>query len=254
MTSKSIAAFVGVFLVTFGAHAETPLPAGMTFVDIPEGSFQMGCVEYTNECGGAELPIHTVTLSSYQIMTTEVTQAMWKELMTGDNPSRFSDCDLCPVENMSWGDAQLFVEQLNLRFDGWFYQLPTEAQWEYAARAGTTTEYFAGNGEEVLNEIAWYPANAEKKTHAVATKAPNAFGLYDMHGNVWEWVLDWFGDYTEEPQTDPYGPEDGTYRIIRGGGWLNDYLTLRSATRWNYGPDEGDRYSDVGFRLVRSKP
>ena len=176
----------------------------------------------------------------------EVTQAQWQQVM-GDNPSEFKNCDQCPVENMSWDDAQEFIKRLNARNDGYKYRLPTESEWEYACRAGTTGDY-AGD----LDEMAWWGGNADSKTHPVGQKQPNAFGLYDMHGNVLEWVEDWFHDNYNRAPTDGSAWLSGgeqKFRVLRGGSSLyNIALGLRSANRDGYTPDHRDK--DIGFRVV----
>ena len=173
----------------------------------------------------------------------EVTQLQWFTEM-GVNPSDFEKCGgACPVENVSWEDAQRFVAKLNARNDGFVYSLPTEAQWEYAARAGTSDKW-AGD----VKEMAWYSDNSGGRTQAVGTKRANAFGLYDMHGNVWEWCEDWYGDYPKTPETDPTGAAKGKYRILRGGSWKDGPSDARSAYRGGLSPDT--KYKDIGFRVV----
>jgi formylglycine-generating enzyme required for sulfatase activity len=190
----------------------------------------------------------------------EVTQGQWKAVM-GDNPSFFKDCgDDCPVENVSWDEVQEFIRRLKAKGEG-TYRLPTEAEWEYACRAGTTGEH-AGK----LDEMAWYYNNAgdqtlsgewtaeklktnNNRTHQVGTKKPNAWGLYDMHGNVWEWVQDWFGKYPEGAVTDPTGGISGSHRIFRGGSLGFPAGDIRSAKRGYLTPTE--RNANVGFRLVK---
>jgi formylglycine-generating enzyme required for sulfatase activity len=182
----------------------------MQFASIPPGQFVMGSNKNRDE-----KPAHTVKITKgFDIQKTEVTQGQWKAVM-GSNPSNFSSCgDNCPLENVSWEDVQTFIERLNDKKDGHTYSLPTEAEWEYAARAGTTGDY-AGD----LDEMAWYIKNSGSKTHPVATKKANAWGLYDMHGNVWEWVSDWYGSdyYQNSPNNDPKGPNSGSARVYRGG-------------------------------------
>jgi formylglycine-generating enzyme required for sulfatase activity len=164
----------------------------------------------------------------------------------GSNPSYFKGPDL-PVETVSWDDARAFIAKLNAKNDGYRYRLPTEAEWEYAARAGTTGPY-AGN----LDAMAWYDKNSSNKTHLVATKAANAWGLYDMHGNVWEWVQDWYGDYSTSAVTDPVGPSSGSDRVLRGGSWYYKSRGCRSADRGTLSPDI--RYDILGLRLLRTSP
>ena len=222
---------------------------GMAFVRIPAGSFTMG----SNNGDSYEKPVHRVTISrSFYMQTTEVTQAQWKSVM-GNNPSRFKGDNL-PVERVSWNDAQEFIKRLNRKEGASKYRLPTEAEWEYAARAGGTGAYCFGNDRGRLGEYAWYSSNSGNETHHVGTKKPNGWGLYDMHGNVWEWVQDWFGKgyYSSSPNTDPRGPSSGTTRVNRGGSWDLGARCCRSAFRNGYGP--GLTNDDLGFRVARVAP
>lgn len=209
---------------------------------IPAGTFQMG----STTGGSDERPVHSVTISrSFYMQKTEVTQGQWRAVM-GNNPSYFSTCgDTCPVETVSWNDIQTFLTTLNSQTPGVTYRLPTEAEWEYAARAGTTGETYG-----TLDAIAWHSGNSLSKTHAAAGKLANAWGLYDMIGNVWEWVNDWYGSYTSASVTDPIGPATGTYRVLRGGSWGGSSYGARAADRGNYTPSI--RNGNVGFRLVRT--
>jgi len=199
---------------------------------------------------------HRVSISnSFYMQTTEVTQGQWKAVM-GSNPSKFTDCgDDCPVEQVSWDDIQGFIKKLNQKGEG-TYRLPTEAEWEYAARAGSTTAFANGGISETgcgnepnLSKMGWYCGNAGSKTHEVGQKSPNAWGLYDMHGNVWEWCADWKGDYPTGAVTDPTGPSSGSFRVLRGGVWSNFARYCRTAYRGYDSP--GGRSSSYGFRLVR---
>lgn len=211
---------------------------------IPPGSFMMGSTNGENE-----KPVHEVTINySFYMGKYEVTQAQWQSVM-GNNPSHFKDCGgNCPVEQVSWDDAQNFINKLNESNDGFRYRLPAEAEWEYACRAGTTGDY-AGN----LNEMAWYSDNSGSKTHAVGGKQPNAWGLADMHGNVWEWCQDWYHETY-------YGaPSDGSawlsggeqkYRVLRGGSWYDLANNTRSALRLWLAPDYRNYYYGLGFRVV----
>ena len=213
---------------------------------IPAGTFQMG-----SENGRSnERPVHTVTLTrSFYMQRTPVTQGQWREIM-GENPSWFSDCgDTCPVEQVSWNDAQAFIQALNQRYPGRNYRLPTEAEWEYAARAGTTGDY---GGTGVLDDMGWYSGNSGGRTHPVALKQPNAFNLYDMHGNVWEWVQDWYSAtyYSISPGVDPTGPTTGSDRVLRGGSWFVSASLARSAFRVSRAPSV--RSNGGGFRLART--
>ena len=199
---------------------------GMKFVYIKPGSFMMGSPSDEPGRDNDETQ-HRVTLTQgFYMQTTEVTQGQWKAVM-GNNPSQFKNCgDDCPVETVSWNDCQKFIQKLNGMQNKHRYRLPTEAEWEYACRAGSTGPY-AGD----LNAMGWYRKNSEFRTHGVAKKRPNAWGLYDMHGNVWEWAQDWKGDYPSGPVTDPEGPSGGARRVGRGGGWSDNAGSCRSASR-----------------------
>ena len=231
---------------TAGAISKARLPNNveMSFAYIPAGEFQMG-----NTDNG---PIHTVRISQgFQMGTTEVTQGQWKAVM-GALPSKCDYGELTgeflgdnkPIICVNWDDAQEFVRQMNLKNDGYKYRLPSEAEWEYAARAGTTGEY-AG----YLDSMGWYDGNAGGHTHEVGTKSANGWGLYDMHGNVWEWCQDWYGNYPSGSVTDPTGAASGSYRVNRGGSWGDAAAHARSAVR--HGSTPSVRYGYVGFRVVR---
>jgi len=213
------------------------------FVLIPAGEFTMG------SDGGAsdEKPVHHVRLTeSYYLAKYEITQGQWESVM-GSNPSRFKGANN-PVEQVSWEDCQKFVNRLGSGF-----RLPTEAEWEYACRAGSTMAYCFGPGSSDVSEYAWYGHNSGGKTRPVGQKKPNAWGLYDLHGNVWEWCQDWYGEYSTGSVTDPTGPTGGSSRVFRGGGWGITAGRCRSAFRSYYSPDS--RYDDLGCRLVlRSSP
>jgi formylglycine-generating enzyme required for sulfatase activity len=216
------------------------------FAAIPSGSFDMGDAVQAGAGMAEELPVHTVNITAaFRMQKTEVTQAQWQEIM-GTSPS-FHPCgDVCPVEQVSWEDVQEFMVSLNARDPGKGYRLPTEAEWEYAARAGTTGD-FGGTG--VLDEMGWYNGNSDSTTHTVKGKEPNAWGLHDMHGNVWEWVQDWFGGYPVGPVDDPTGPATGSARVGRGGSYADDPPALRSSSRLDVFPTVRNRA--LGFRLVR---
>ena len=210
----------------------------------PPGTFMMGSPESEKERDDVETQ-HIVTLTKgFWMMETQVTQKQWEAVM-GDNPSYFKGDDL-PVEQVSWFDCQEFCKKCSEL--GLPVQLPTEAQWEYACRAGTTGAY-AGN----LDEMAWYWGNCYKTetTNPVGKKTPNAWGLYDMHGNVWEWCQDWYGPYPGGSVTDPTGPSIGSYRIYRGGSWEFNAGSCRSACRLFFFP--ADRRVHLGFRVVRGQ-
>ncbi|MBN2210933.1 MAG: formylglycine-generating enzyme family protein [Sedimentisphaerales bacterium] len=203
----------------------------LELVQIPAGSFMMG-----DEQGqGEEKPVHKVTLSRpFYLGRFEVTQQQWKTVM-GRLWSHFPG-EQNPVDRVSWQHCQEFIAKLNETFadEGVTFFLPTEAQWEYACRAGASGPYGFGNDPTKLSEYAWFEANAEGKTHPVGEKKPNAWGLYDMHGNVLEWCADWYGEdyYKQSPATDPAGPAEGSHRILRGGSWSDGAFYCRSTTRY----------------------
>ncbi len=260
-----------------------PAPAGMRH--IVAGTFHMGSTTGYDD----EQPVHTVTVSSFFIDTTDVTQADYLALM-GSNPSAFGACARCPVEEVTWLDAILYCNARSKR-DGLDtvysftsitkapetgcsaldslstdlyrsgYRLPTEAQWEYACRAGSTTPYFWGSdtSADTMGAYSWYFMNAADSTHPVATKKPNAWRLYDMSGNVWQWCNDWFGTYTDSAQVDPTGPQTGDYQVVRGGSWVlmfgSFYLAGLRHSASRYGMDPGNWYNTrswyTGFRCAR---
>jgi formylglycine-generating enzyme required for sulfatase activity len=221
----------------------------LEMINLPGGEFTMGS---NNSQWDDERPLHQVRLSPFAIGKTEVTQAQWKAVM-GNNPSRFKGDDL-PVESVSWEDVNEFIKRLTQK-TGLQFRLPTEAEWEYAARAGKNTEYSFGDDEKQLGDYAWFYENSGSETHPVGQKKPNDFGLFDMHGNVWEWCSDWYSNsYYEECKRqgtvdDPVGPSTGSNRVLRGGGWYGDAVSCRSAYRDGSAP--GFRYGHLGFRLVR---
>ena len=222
---------------------ETRVFDGMQFVWVPAGEFRMGST--SAEAFDNEQPVTQVRISrGFWLGQHEVTQAEWQGVM-GTNPSNFSGCGQCPVEEVSWNDAQEFIGRLNGRAGGNRYRLPTEAEWEYAARAGTTGDRY-GN----LDASAWYGGNSGKRTHPVGQKAPNAWGLHDMLGNVWEWAADWYDDYPGGSVTDPKGPGSGSERVARGGGW--SYLSIRERSSLRFRDRPGLRLYFLGFRLLRT--
>jgi sulfatase modifying factor 1 len=205
---------------------------------IPSGTFQMGSANGSDN----EKPVHQVTLSAFWLGDSEVTQGMWQAVM-GANPSNVTGDASRPVEMVSWDDCQGFFQRLNGQVRGLTAIFPSEAQWEYACRAGSGGDY-----AEDLGSMAWYEDNADGQTHPVKGKQANAFGLYDMHGNVWEWCADWRGTYPAGAATDPLGPSSGSYRVIRGGCWNGSAGDLRSAVR--AGPPPDLRYTFLGFRVA----
>jgi formylglycine-generating enzyme required for sulfatase activity len=224
---------------------------GMEFVLIPSGSFIMGADKNFEEAADDETPQHRVTISKpFYLGAHEVTQAQWTAVM-GNNPSKFKGRSN-PVEMVSWDDVQIFIRRLNQQEGHKRYRLPTEAEWEYAARAGTTGAYSFGDDADSLGRYAWYVGNSGDKTHPVGQKQSNPWGLYDMHGNVWEWVQDWYDSayYSRSPGTDPKGPSSGSYRVVRGGSWNHHAMHCRSANRYDLTPDIRNVY--FGFRLALS--
>ncbi|HUT32377.1 MAG TPA: SUMF1/EgtB/PvdO family nonheme iron enzyme [Planctomycetota bacterium] len=209
---------------------------------IPAGRFLMG----SNKGGNDEKPVHEVTIAKpFYIGVHPVTQAEYERVMKA-NPSHFKGPNR-PVETVSWNDAVEFCRALS-EIEHRAYRLPTEAEWEYACRAGSTAEYCFGDDEAMLGEYAWFDGNSGGQTHDVGQKKPNAWGLNDMHGNVWEWCSDWHHLYEATTQSDPVGPASGGYRVLRGGSWNDNPWFLRSAHRPRNTPDR--RYYSFGFRLL----
>ena len=223
----------------------------LEMVLIPAGEFLMGSPDSDKDAQRREKPQHRVRITKpFYLGKYLVTQEQWEAVM-GNNPSRFKG-PKNPVEHVSWDDCQQFLEKLNAKVGGGgSSQLPTEAQWEYACRAGSTTRYCFGDEESGLGEYAWYDANSGSKTHPVGEKKPNAWGLYDMHGNVWEWCQDWYdgGYYANSPTDDPTGPPGGSVRVLRGGSWHDAARCCRSACRGSLRPGYRDR--TLGFRVAR---
>ncbi|MDR3234509.1 MAG: formylglycine-generating enzyme family protein [Planctomycetaceae bacterium] len=237
----------------------------------PAGTFTMGSPVSERSRGNDE-QLHPVTLSQgFYLAETEVTQEQWGPIM-GNNPSRFRGAKL-PVEQVSWDVCREFVRKLNALDaapKGYKFALPTESQWEYACRAGSTTAYCFGDDSDRLGDYAWHPNNSSGRTHEVGTKKPNAWNLYDMHGNVWELCADWYGNYVSEdyvserasapaiapivtPVIDPKGASSGSIRVRRGGGWYDVSAHCRSALRDYYAPDCTNRSIGVRVALVRGE-
>ena len=257
---------------------ELPEKVNLTYIEmvsIPGGTFEMG--DTRNEGEADEMPVHTVTVSSFKMGKYEITQKQYQTVM-GTNPSSFTNCDACPVEQISWLDAVAFCNALsdregkqkvytingttvtaNLSANG--YRLPTEAEWEYAAGGGSSNRTRFGNGKDIANptEMNFYGLAAGQASYSIVGEyraktintgsfAPNALGLYDMSGNVWEWCSDWYGAYTSGAQTNPTGYATGSGRLVRGGGWGADPAYSRVEHRNNYLPSY--RPNDLGFRVV----
>jgi formylglycine-generating enzyme required for sulfatase activity len=232
------------------------LPNGqrLEFIWIPTpGEFMMGDAPQ----GGQDDHRPRVRLTkAFYISKTPVTQAEY-EGIAGSNPSQFKDSGPnAPVERVSWDEAMEFCRKTteSLRANGqnagWEITLPTEAQWEYACRAGTDTAYYTGDSESDLSRAGWYSGNSGQRTHPVGEKEANAWGLYDMHGNVWQWCFDWYGDLPSGSAVDPTGASSGPNRVYRGGSWRFDAVNCRSAHRTGFEP--GFRFNNVGFRLALS--
>ena len=233
---------------TYGVDKQTFTVNGVSFtmVGVEGGGFIMGATsEQGSDADSDEKPTYSVTLSNFSIGETEVTQELWQAVM-GSNPSHFKDKQN-PVEQVSWEDCQEFVKKLN-QLTGKQFRLPTEAEWEYAARGGNKSKGYKYAGGNTLRDVAWYIDNSSSKTHPVKTKQANELGLYDMSGNVWEWCQDWYSSYGSSHQTDPTGPASGSNRVDRGGGWRSNARGCRVSNRDD---DSPTLHNDLlGLRLV----
>ena len=237
-------------------HLNTSEPSEQTFmvkgvefkmIKVEGGTFSMGATsEQGSDAYDREKPVHSVTLSDYYIGETEVTQELWEAVM-GSNPSRFTGNNQRPVDNVSWNDCQEFIKELN-RLMGKKFRLPTEAEWEYAARGGKYSRGYRYSGSNNADEVAWYIYNSGDETHPVKTKKANELGLYDMSGNVYEWCNDWKGNYQSNSQTNPTGPSEGESRVLRGGGWCYFDMGVRVSRRDYLTP--GYRHIIIGLRLA----
>ena len=218
---------------------------GVSFkmIAVKGGTFQMG----SDDGYEWEKPVHRVTLSDYYIGETEVAQELWIAVM-GSNPSYCTGNKQCPVEMVSWNDCQTFISKLN-QLTGETFRLPTEAQWEYAARGGNKSKGYTYSGSNVIDDVAWYDDNSGEMTYPVKTKVPNELGIYDMSGNVWEWCSDWYGSYSSAAQTDPTGPATGSHRVMRGGSWGSYASSCRVASRNSFTPTGGNNFY-LGLRLA----
>jgi formylglycine-generating enzyme required for sulfatase activity len=230
--------------------------AGIELVHVRGGCFQMGDVFAEGE--PEEAPVHEVCVGDFEIGRYEVTQGEWKALM-GSNPSRDPAChdDRCPVESVSYDEVQEFIRRLNARTGGARWRLPTEAEWEYAARSGGQRERYSGG--DGVDRVAWYAENSGRRNHPVGGKAPNGLGLHDMSGNVWEWTGDWYADdyYSRSPRDNPTGPERPSRanvdRVIRGGCKTGEADNTRTSRRsYGYKRSSSDRSDKIGFRVVRT--
>jgi formylglycine-generating enzyme required for sulfatase activity len=215
---------------TGGTQTFTVNGVSFKMVGVEGGTFTMGATseQGTSDPYDDEYPTHSVTLSDFAIGETEVTQELWQAVM-GSNPSYFKGSNK-PVEYVSWNDCQTFISRLN-SLTGKNFRLPTEAEWEYAARGGQKSKGYKYAGSNTLSDVAWYSDNSSSTTHDVKGKQANELGLYDMSGNVYEWCQDWFGTYSSSAQTNPTGPASGSYRVRRGGGWSTDARFCRVSYR-----------------------
>jgi formylglycine-generating enzyme required for sulfatase activity len=264
-TSPKVQALEQKIRAALKAKEDKPTPTPVKPFAEPEmvyvegGTFQMGCTSEQQDCDDDEKPVHSVTVSSFQIGKYEVSQKEWVAVM-GSNPSYFKGDDL-PVEQVSWNDVQEYIKKLNAK-TGKTYRLPTEAEWEFAARDRGKQVLF-GNGSNTADptEMNFDASASYKKTYSVVgtyraktvpvnSFSPNSLGLYNMSGNVWEWCSDWYGAYSASSQTNPKGANSGSYRVIRGGGWNFNPLYCRVANRLNNTPTL--RFNFLGFRLVLS--
>ena len=237
-----------------GVGSEFDIFASLSYDDmvyVEGGTFLMGAqtsssssANYDCDAYSDESPVHSVTLSSYYIGKYEVTQGLWDAVM-GKNPSRIKGANL-PVENVSWKDCQKFIKKLNA-LTGITFRLPTEAEWEYAARGGNKSKGYKYSGSNTIDDVAWYCNNSSFATHQVGTKQANELCIYDMSGNVWEWCSDRYGSYSSTSQTDPIGPTSGSWRVVRGGSWYDSARECRVSERCFNAPSL--RSGDRGFRL-----
>ena len=237
--------------VTNVDNISIPVKDGISIdmVRVEAGTFTMGATAEMKNPDYNEKPIHRVTLTNdYYIGKYEVTQALWQTVM-GNNPSYFKGDNL-PVEQVSWNDCKKFLSKLN-RITGKMFRLPTEAEWEYAARGGNKSRGYQYSGSKKLSNVSWYKGNSGSKIHAVGTKQPNELGIYDMSGNISEWCQDWYAKYNSSSQVNPTGANSGSYRVVRGGSWGHDARYCRSSFRIYFTPDY--RYINLGLRLVLSE-
>ena len=266
ITPSIISKVVVLMLVVFAEHLQSQPPKeitnsiGMKLVLIPKGTFMMGSPESEQGHQINNETQHEVTISKdYYLGVYEVTQAQYEKVI-GKNPSHFQgavvgneNADL-PVDNVSWDDVVEFCKKLSdlpeEKKAGRMYRLPTEAEWEYACRAGSKTASSFDDEEGLLPEYGWFSRNSSRRTHTVGLLEPNAWGLHDMHGNVWEWCSDWYEEYPKGAVSDPTGPKEGSDRVIRGGSWDYEAAHCRSANR--NGRDPSFRFDYYGFRVALS--
>ena len=245
-----ITLFASLFCLSSANAVDSKNFAGIKFIFIQSGCFQMGNDDPPTDRTVGETPSHRVCIEkSFYMGETEVTQKQWQDVM-GSNPSK-SKVEDKPVDRVSWNDIQEFLQKLNAKDGGTFFRLPTEAEWEYAARAGSDDDYSYGDNPGSLANYAWFGNLGYKGTpHEVAQKQPNDWGLYDMHGNVWEWCQDYYDQkyYNQRPANDPQGASSGKNRVSRGGSWGDKGMNTRAASRYGDTPDVVGE--NVGFRVV----
>lgn len=243
--------FISVYGLQPAMALESKSFQGIRFILIQLGCFAMGNDKKPTERTVIESPSHHVCIEkAFYLSETEVTQKQWEDVM-GKNPSKVKG-ENRPVDRVSWNDVQDYISSLNKKDGVALFRLPTEAEWEYAAKAGSNDDYSFGNDASSLGQYAWFGNLGYKgSSHEVGLKQPNGWGLYDMHGNVWEWVQDWYDPdyYKNSPEKNPAGPGTGKYKIYRGGSWVGKTDTLRSNVRFSALPVT--RTHDLGFRLVR---
>jgi formylglycine-generating enzyme required for sulfatase activity len=254
----NIIGFLIIALLVFGCQQQRH-PAESEMVFVKGGDFWMGCSQEQVDCDVDEAPLHKVTVSGFYIAKHEVTQAQWQQIM-GTTVSQQKDKvkaslplsgegDNYPMYYINWEEAQEFITRLNA-LTGKQYRLPTEAEWEYAARGGDQSKGYIFSGSNFVESAAWFKDNSGNITHPVGTKEPNELGIYDMSGNVWEWCYDWYGAYPAPAQHDPVGASSGSRRVNRGGGWNYNSHFCRAADRDFNVPS--DRRGNLGFRLACS--
>ena len=236
-------------------YKEKAFGLDLLMVAVEGGTFDMGStIGLDSDASDDEAPVHQVTLSSYCISKYEITQAQWKAVMgttiqqQAGSSKLYGEGDNYPMYYVSWEDAKAFCDKLSQK-TGMTYALPTEAQWEFAARGGTKSQGYKYSGSNTVDDVAWYNVNGKNTTHTVGSKAPNELGLYDMSGNVWELCADWYGVYSSIEATNPTGPDRGGDRVCRGGSWYSDDFRARVSYRDYDKPDSRD--SRLGFRVVR---
>ena len=242
---------------------DTSVLREIILVPIPSGSFQLGTADTSDPWFEMSRPVHTVKIDSFLLSTFEITQDQYQRVM-GENPSLMKDDSTRPVDQVSWIDAVNFCNRLsrlagfdpcyspssrNCDFNRNGFRLPTEAEWEYACRAGTSTRYNTGDSEQALSRAGWYIGNSRGTTHPIGLKVPNAWGLYDMHGNVWEWCNDYFIEYSKSEANNPTGPRYGDSKVLRGGGW--HFPAAGCACAYRHRGQPSYKLSFVGFRVAR---